>query len=152
MSNRSPSPPGARGSPAPAAPANEKERIRRIILEGDYQALVEEAERIGQELVKQELSPSQIRNVFGEVRRLQMRFDANRLRMLKPKLAYMGARAGKGGKRLQDVLSAAVDAVFSGNPSDRKMLEDRFQRMVDFFEAILAYHTYHKAYEEKNKR
>jgi CRISPR-associated protein, Csm2 family len=147
MSNRNPSPPGARGGPAPAAPANEKERIRRIILEGDYQTLVDEAERIGRELARP-LTTSQIRNVFGEVKRLQMRFDANRLRMLKPKLAYMGARAGEGGKRLQDVLSTAVDAVFSGNPSDRKMLEERFRRMVDFFEAILAYH---KAYGGRDR-
>jgi CRISPR-associated protein Csm2 len=92
--------------------------------------------------VKQQLTTSRIRNVFGEVKRLQMRFDANRLRMLKPKLAYMGARAGEGGKRLQNVLSAAVDAVFSGNPAGSEV-EQRFRRMVDFFEAILAYH---KAY------
>jgi CRISPR-associated protein Csm2 len=147
MSNRSPSPPGARGGPAPAAPTNEKERIRRIILEGDYQTLVEEAERIGQELVKQRLTTSRIRNVFGEVKRLQMRFDANRLRMLKPKLAYMGARAGEGGERLQNVLSAAVDAVFSGNPAGSEV-EQRFRRMVDFFEAILAYH---KAYGGRDR-
>mgnify|MGYP000023538183 CR=1 FL=1 len=147
MSNRTPSPPGARGGPAPAAPANEKERVRRIILEGDYQTLVEEAERIGQELVKQRLTTSQIRNVFGEVKRLQMRFDPNRLRMLKPKLAYMGARAGDGGQRLRDVLSAAVDAVFSGNPAGSEV-EQRFRRMVDFFEAILAYH---KAYGGRDR-
>ena len=142
MSNRGSSPSGARGGPAPAAPTNERELIRRIILEGDYQTLVDEADRIGSELVKQRLTTSQIRNVFGEVKRLQMRFDANRLRMLKPKLAYMGARAGHGGQRLREVMSAAVDAVFSGNPSDPEVLQ-RFQRMVDFFEAILAYHRAH---------
>jgi CRISPR-associated protein Csm2 len=146
MSNRSPSPPGARGGPAPAGPANEKELIRRIILEGDYQTLVEEAERIGQELARG-LTTSQIRNVFGEVKRLQMRFDASRLRMLKPKLAYMGARAGAGGRHLRDVLSAAVDAVFSGNPAGSEV-EKRFRRMVDFFEAILAYH---KAYGGRDR-
>jgi len=135
-------PAGARGgSPAPAGSSgNEKERIRRIVVEGDYAALVEEAERIGHELA-QNLNTSQIRNVFGEVRRLQMRFDPNRLRMLKPKLAYMGARAGPGGRRLQDVLTAAVDAIFSGNP-DQTEVESRFKRTVDFFEAILAYHKF----------
>ncbi|MDW8101222.1 MAG: type III-A CRISPR-associated protein Csm2, partial [Anaerolineae bacterium] len=99
----------------------------------------EEAERIGQELVQQRLTTSQIRNVFGEVKRLQMRFDPHRLRMLKPKLAYMAARAKSGGPRLRDVLTAAVDAVFAGNPSEADVLQ-RFRRMVDFFEAILAYH------------
>ncbi len=138
---------GARGRPTPAAPANEAEIIRRIVQDGDYQALVDRAERIGEELANLRLTTSQIRNVFGEVRQLQMRFDANRLRMLKPKLAYMGARASGGGPRLKEVLTAAVDAVFGGNPTEAE-IRQRFQRMVDFFEAILAYH---KAYGGRDR-
>lgn len=136
------SPTGAsKGSPpaAGADPSSERQVIFQIIQNGDYATLVEQAERLGQELVRNKLTTSQIRNVFGEVKRLQMRFEANRLRMLKPKLAYMGARAGEGGQRLRDVLSHSVDAVFSGNPAEQEILQ-RFQRMVDFFEAILAYH------------
>ena len=114
------------------------ERIRRVIREGDYASLVSFAEELGKTLVEQRLTTSQIRTVFGRVKQLQMRFDANRLRMLKPKLAYMAARAGQGGRTLQQVLSAAVDEVFAGNDHG-----ERFRRMADFFEGILAYH---KAY------
>ncbi len=136
------SPTGAsKGSPpaAGANPSQERQAIFQIIQNGDYATLVERAEQLGRELAAQRLTTSQIRNVFGEVKRLQMRFDANRLRMLKPKLAYMGARAGTGGQKLREVLTSAVDAVFSGNPTEQETLQ-RFQRMVDFFEAILAYH------------
>lgn len=119
------------------------ERIRRVIREGDYATLVSYADELGKALVEYRLTTSQIRTIFGEVKRLQTRFDANRLRMLKPKLAYMAARAGQGGRMLQNVLSDAVDEVFAGG----KPKED-FQRMVDFFEAVLAYH---KRYEGRDR-
>lgn len=111
------------------------ERIRKVVREGDYATLVSFAEELGKILVEQKLTTSQIRTVFGEVKQLQMRFQPNRLRMLKPKLAYMAARGGEGGRKLQQVLSAAVDEVFTGEQPEK-----RFPRLVDFFEAILAYH------------
>jgi len=118
------------------------ERIRRVIREGDYAALVSYADELGKKLMEQGLTTSQIRTVFGEVKQLQMRFQPNRLRMLKPKLAYMAARAARdrqeGGRILQQVLSAAVDEVFAGGKP-----EENFRRLADFFEAVLAYH---KAY------
>jgi CRISPR/Cas system CSM-associated protein Csm2 small subunit len=55
---------------------------------------------------------AQIRRVFGEVKRLQMRWEPQRLRMLRPRLAYVAARAGRGGALLRDILSPAIDAVF----------------------------------------
>lgn len=115
------------------------EQLRAIIRDGDYHVLVEVADAVGKELVRQKLSTSQIRNVFGEVRRLQNRYDRNRLLMLRPKLAYMGARAGEGGKELRDVLTRAIIEIFAGNP-DESTQRTRFQHLVDFFEAILAYH------------
>lgn len=118
------------------------EQIQAIIREGEYQTLVQVAEALGQDLQRRGLSTSQIRNVFGEVRRLQNRYDANRLHMLRPKLAYMAARAGRGGVELRDVLTSAIQEIFRGSPDEHTQRE-RFQRMVDFFEAILAYH---KAY------
>ncbi len=131
-----------RTSQAADPPVWKKEDIRAIIQEANYQVLVSVADNLGAALKNKGLTTSQIRNVFGEVKRLQSRYDANRLLMLKPKLAYMGARAGQGGKELQRVLSEAIDQIFAGNP-DKDTQQKRFQRMVDFFEAILAYH---KAY------
>ena len=54
------------------------------------------------------------------------------LLLLKPKLAYQAAREEKV-KPLADVLEVAIDQV-----DGRR---ERFQRFVELFEAILAYHT-----------
>ena len=118
--------------------------LERIILKGDAQRLVELAENIGASLARQ-LTTSQIRNVFGTVRQIEMNWGprtteqqrrnaARQLLLLKPKLAYQARRErGKGVQQLADVLIPAIDLV----GEDR----DRFQNFVDFFEAILAYHT-----------
>ena len=120
------------------------EDIHRIIVEGDSEVLVARAEGIGQALSRQ-LTTSQIRNLFGTVRQIEMmwgpqakedeRQQATRqLLLLKPKLAYQARRErGKGVEILKDVLSPAIELV----GGDRQ----RFQNFLDFFEAILAYHT-----------
>ena len=120
------------------------EECRRIVVEGDAQLLTEKAETIGTSLARQ-LTTSQIRNVFGTVRQIEMNWGprateqqrrnaARQLILLKPKLAYQARRErGRGVQELADVLIPAIDQV--GN--DR----ERFQNFMDFFEAILAYHT-----------
>lgn len=111
------------------------------IMAGDAKKLVEVAERLGQNFAD-DLSTSQIRNVFGEVKRLQMKgFDeqaARELILLKPKLAYQAGRHRGKVEDLSKVLSKAIDRVGSD--------AQRFEHFVDFFEAILAYH---KAYGGK---
>ncbi len=114
-------------------------KMKRIISDGDYETLVQYAEDLGRRLAKT-LTTSQIRNVFGAVKQLQARYDARKLRMLKPKLAYMAARAKGGANVLREALSTAIDEVLAGGQAQEK---ERFQRLVDFFEATLAYH---KAY------
>lgn len=120
------------------------EDYRRIIVDGDAQVLTSHAETIGTSLARQ-LTTSQIRNVFGTVRQIEMswtpratekdqKYAARQLILLKPKLAYQARRErGKGVQELANVLMPAIDLVG----------EDRghFQNFVDFFEAILAYHT-----------
>jgi CRISPR-associated protein Csm2 len=117
---------------------------KAIIVDGDAELLTEKAESIGRSLARN-LTTSQIRNVFGTVRQIEMNWGsqatehqrqqaARQLILLKPKLAYQAARErGRGVKDLADVLTPAIDLV----GEDR----DRFQNFVDFFEAILAYHT-----------
>jgi CRISPR-associated protein Csm2 len=106
--------------------------------------LVKRAKEVGDSLARQ-LTTSQIRNVFGTVRQIQMMWvpqatsqqqqqATRQLLLLKPKLAYQARRErGQGVKILDKVLSPAIDLV----GDDR----ERFQNFVDFFEAILAYHT-----------
>ena len=120
------------------------EDIHRIIVDGNSEVLVARAEEIGQALSRQ-LATSQIRNLFGTVRQIEMmwvpqategerRHATRQLLLLKPKLAYQARRErGKGIEVLRDVLSPAIELV-----GDNRQ---RFQNFLDFFEAILAYHT-----------
>jgi len=113
--------------------------------------LVEVAQEWGRYLKSQDLSTSQIRGVFGQVRLIEMNWPAygdneqraqaaeRELILLKPKLAYQGARDEENnrGKRrpvkdLADLLVPAIDLVQGSR--------ECFQRFVNLFEAILAYH------------
>ena len=107
----------------------------RVITEGG-ETLIKEAEQLGKRLARN-LTTSQIRNIYGAVKKMQMKGkpDTHKLLMLKPKLAYAAKRHGKGAENLKDVLTQAID--FVGN--DQK----NFNRFVDFFEAILAYHKFY---------
>ena len=111
----------------------------RVITEGG-EILVKEAEQRGKQLAR-DLTTSQIRNIYSAVKKMQMKgeLDSHKLLMLKPKLAYAAKRHGGGVNTLKDVLTQAIDLV--GNDSKN------FNRFVDFFEAILAYH---KAYGGKD--
>jgi CRISPR-associated protein Csm2 len=109
--------------------------------------LVRWAQRIGAVLKSLGLSKSQIRNIFGTVRQLdmswpkqavededkaQVRLAARQVLLLKPKLAYQAKRTETVGK-LATVLDPALDMVGTSR--------DHFENFLDFFEAILAYHT-----------
>jgi CRISPR-associated protein Csm2 len=115
------------------------EQIRSIIAEDRPRLLVDQAQVIGAALSKS-LTKSQIRNIFGTVRQIQMNWTGDeekaasyrQLLMLKPKLQYQAART-KAVEPLAGVLDRAIDHV-----GDDRV---RFGRFVDFFEAILAYHT-----------
>jgi CRISPR-associated protein Csm2 len=107
--------------------------VQQLIRKGG-KLLVEEAETLGPRLYQSRLTTSQIRNIYGTVKQMEMRgFEANEFVLLKPKLAYAAARADTSGAReLKDVLTWAIDEVGDD--------ETKFARFVDFFEAILAYH------------
>jgi CRISPR-associated protein Csm2 len=120
-----------------------QDKVIAIISRDEPKTLVEEAQQAGRELAQQRLTKSQIRNIFGTVRQIQASWPhsispedekarVRELLLLKPKLAYQAARQEKV-KPLADVLDLAIDHV------DGK--RERFQRFVELFEAILAYHT-----------
>lgn len=133
---------------APQIPVDTpSEQEMRIIIQGDAvtsaQKTVEWAQRLAKALKAADLKSSQIRNIFGQVRQIEMSWPlgdaqpkyaeaANReLILLKPKLAYQAERV-PAVVALANVLSTGIDLV-NGNRT-------YFQRFVDFFEAILAYH------------
>jgi CRISPR-associated protein Csm2 len=112
--------------------------------------LVDFSKATAEALVREQLTRSQIRNIFTEVRKIEALWEARpedarrRLNMLKPKLDYQTVRA-EPVKRLRDVLSEAITAVEQA-PDDRER-QKRFAKFMDLFEAILAYH---RAYGGRN--
>lgn len=127
--------------------------LRKIIQGADVDSareMVKAAKAWGEYLAQQKLTTSQIRTIFGLVRLIELSWpsdvdDPERARkaerdliLLKPKLAYQAQRDAEKNKetkpvqQLERLLSPAIDLV-QGN-------RDNFQRFVDFFEAILAYH------------
>ena len=117
-----------------------KEDIKKII-GGDTRLLVEKAESFAKAICK-DVSTSQIRNAFCNMKKMQMRaWDQTiyaQLLLMKPRLAYMSGRKPKNYqlKNLKDVLTNAIDCV---NENE----EESFKNFCNFFEAILAYHKAH---------
>lgn len=106
---------------------------------------VDFAEKLGEVLVDMQnngrpgfnqMTTSQVRNFFGEMRRIQMKgFEKNRgaFHMLKPKLAYAVARAGNRSKIsvFQKVTNYLMDAVHN---------QQTYNNFISFMEAVVAYH------------
>lgn len=89
------------------------------------------------------LSTSQIRNVFGEVKKMQMgRFDRRKFKLLEPRLAYV---AGKNRGKTIDLKEVLVECITRTND------QDDFGVFADFFEAILAYHREAESKKSKTK-
>ena len=125
--------------------------LKAVITKSDASStklLVDHAEDLGSRLKNANLTTSQIRALFGEVRQIQAQLSLGeqerdralrKLILLKPKMAYRARRErGRGVEELTSVLDPAIDLVVGG--SDQELQEQNFQRFVDFFEAILAYH------------
>lgn len=98
-------------------------------------------EFFGGYLALSNLTTSQIRNVFGEVKRMEMQqeFPNDKLLMLKARLAYNTKRnATEGSKAFQEKIEVAIDEIFGDSNIEEK--QRRFEKFTLFFEAILAYH------------
>jgi CRISPR-associated protein Csm2 len=105
--------------------------------------LVTFAQATAGQLVTANLTQTQIRGIFTEVRKIEAMWDMRptdairRLNMLKPKLDYQTAR-NPAVKTLKDVLTQAIDEV--NKAGDVVESTRRFHVFMDLFEAILAYH------------
>ena len=113
------------------------------VIEKGGDDLVNAAEELGESISDRNngITTSQIRRVYSAVKKIQMNipvdteFERNDLILLKPKLAYVAARAPDdrraSTKKLQDALTQAIDRVDT---------HEKFKNFVNFFEATLAYH------------
>lgn len=101
------------------------------------------AEAFGKHIKDGGLTTSQIRNVFGEMRRIQLTgFEGQKTAflMLKPKLAYTVKRHDKEGLRaFFELFKLAFDAVDTANTIDGKV---HYENLMNLIEAILAYHKF----------
>jgi CRISPR-associated protein Csm2 len=127
-------------------PLPSDEELEKIIQFGDAELAVNYAQALGERLATQ-LTSSQIRNVFTTTRQIEMNWPVHaeqeefkeavrQLILLKPKLAYQASRDRRGGigmKVLYELLVPAIDLVGKNR--------EYFQNFIDFFEAIVAYHT-----------
>jgi CRISPR-associated protein Csm2 len=121
------------------------EDIKGFILQDDTaKQMVQFADNLANE-IHSDVSTSQIRNVYGTVKKLEMQREFNskayrQLLLLKPKLAYARGRAETRKRpafeKLEQALGIAIDTVSISDP-------ETFKRFCNFFEAILAYHKAH---------
>ncbi len=142
-------PPGGGPARPPGGPPVDRDRLRRILVDGDDEELVRFADEVGRELTEQGLRASQVRKFFAEVRRLgaEARVGSQpdrharvfrRLNLLRPKLAYQVGRNIAGLPYLRNVLDPAIQLVVEDRSNPNRLV-----RFVELFEAILAYHKFH---------
>lgn len=132
--------------------ARVRSEIEQIIVDSDGPAsalLVRKAQETARQLVGEkgasgEAGKAQLRAVFDEIRQIEALWLTDegralrRTHLLKPKLAYRTARA-PGLKPLTGLLGEALDV--ATRDADPKKARERFTRLAELCEAVLAYYT-----------
>jgi CRISPR-associated protein Csm2 len=103
------------------------------------------AEKCGKILTAGDLSTSQIRILFGEMRRIQLKGfqqEKTKFLMLKPKMAYLGKRHSNidAMPEFKKIIDQGWDIISTANPDQS---ETYFNNFMNLFEAVLAYHKYY---------
>lgn len=121
-----------------------KPQIQNWIKNGISKETILFADGMGKKLKEESLTTSQIRNVFGEMRKIQMNgFEGEKASflLLRPKLAYAVKRQNaKGMEAFYDLFCVAYDAVDTDNP---QASSKQFDQLLQVMEAVLAYHKYY---------
>lgn len=124
------------GGWANTTPKPALDKIQKWITDGvDADAIVF-AEDAGKYMAKNKLTTSQIRNIYGEIKRIQIGdFDKERTSfyLLKPKVAYAVSRQNncEGLRFFQDFFNKAYAVVSK---------KQHFEHFCELMEAMLAYH------------
>lgn len=151
---------GASPEPLPGKELISPEDIRRIIVDGDAEILVNSAERLGRRLQEGNVARQQMLGICGDIWRIDMAWTTSQaeaqqgLRMMKPKLASLARRARETARaeetlpveELGAVMCQAVDVVLEQADEGEEQDTTRrqaFERFMSFFEATIAYHRYH---------
>lgn len=120
-------------------------KIKKWVCDKIDNDTIEFADEFGRHLKENELSTSQIRIPFGEMRKIQMNGfekETSAFLLLKAKLAYAAKRhkEKKGVEELYQLFVRLYDAV---NKEDITAGTIHFKNLLNVMEAVLAYHKYH---------
>ena len=120
-------------------PGTDTTAFARAVRDGIDNDFILWAEGFGRSISRSGVTTSQIRNIYGTVKKLEMSADIDMpaVLLLKPRIAYATAR-NRGLDDLAQVVTKAIDAVNEADSPAQK--RERFQRFCKGFEAILAYH------------
>lgn len=99
-------------------------------------------------LAKNSLTRTQLRNFFGELRRIEARGpaeNAEAISYLRHKLAYTVSRLeeDKLPKAVARTFHGVLDKGLKALDGEPTALAERFERFTAYFEAVLAYHRFH---------
>lgn len=121
--------------------SDDKKTIQKIIQDDKNAAeLVIFAKEKANSLKSDDMSSSQLRNIFGEFRKIEAFWEKDkdssqrRLRLVQPKLAYLKARDKKTGYFCA-IMTEAIDNVFESKDRDKS-----FINCINLLEALVAYH------------
>ena len=105
------------------------------ILNGNCRLIVKVSEDIGKQTSQRGgVSTSQIRRIFGDLKRRQYKeFDNNKIQLIRPKLAYTFSRHSR--YRGMDLLIGTMDFLI-----EKVEVKADFENVINLFESILAYH------------
>ncbi len=120
--------------------------LANMIRNGINKQFIDSADQCGNYLAKEaKLTTSQIRRIFGHVKKIESYDDPKRflpqLLMLKPLLAYQAMRNDPV-KKLKPMITVGIDTVIEAEDDPNELL-NRFRLFCKGFEAILAYHRAH---------
>lgn len=115
------------------------------ITNGINKEAVDFCEGFAAKLVEKKLTTSQIRNFFGEVRRIQLKGvqrERSSIHLLRPKLAYNAKRKSESGNQGSEgsiIFQECLDSLMKNSRVDLTQ-ESQFKNFVDLLEAVLAFH------------
>lgn len=111
------------------------DKVQKWIVNGVDPDTIIFAEEAGKYMAAKKLTTSQIRNIYGEIKRIQIGdFEKERssFYLLKPKVAYAVTRQNNDGlKFFQDFFNEAYPAIET---------KQHFDHFCELMEAMLAYH------------
>jgi CRISPR type III-A-associated protein Csm2 len=127
-----------RGQPPTPPPSQPPIKIKEIVEHDNPVLLVDEAQKLAVRLRGEqgEATKTQIRRLFSTMRQIEMQWQQNEARayrqlvLLQPRLVYQTSK-NDNLRPLSDTLQIGIQAVGQS--------QERLERLVQFFEATLAY-------------